>query len=224
MRPRRALVAVVVAIVLVACTRGGGRPPVRARPTVTATDAVRVRLVDSTPVADVPGAFVESVEIESDAVDTIPGLFTTDLPTIIGDTMVVGVAAGQDGAPEGMFRYRIRSRRLERLPLPDDLALAMSGVSVSPGGRWQAYVVVDTTGWAQGVIQRFPNGPILRRAPLLPLNTMGGRMAEAEWRDTTNTVLYLDGFRDAANHWYRIRGDMYSGKWRVDTIIAGQAQ
>jgi hypothetical protein len=36
-------------------------------------------------------------------------------------------------------------------------------------------------------------------------------------------VLYLDGFRDAANRWYRIRGDMFSGKWRVDTIVAGQS-
>jgi hypothetical protein len=219
---RSRLLAIVV--IALACTRSNGRPPVRERPVATATDRVSVRLVDSVAVPDWPDIILQRVEIASENVDTVPGLLTTELPTIVGDSMVLGLAVGVTGQPEGMFRYRIRSRRLERLLLPGELSLGMSGVSISPNGRWQSYVVIDTTsGWAQAVIQRFPNGPILRRAPLLPLNVVGGRMAEAEWRDTINTVLYLDGFRDAANRWYRIRGDMFSGKWRVDTIVAGQS-
>jgi hypothetical protein len=222
---RSPLLAVIVIVAVAACTRSNARPPVRERPVTTATDRVSVRLIDSVAVPDWPEIFLQRVEVASENVDTIPGLLTTELPTIVGDSMVLGLAVGITGQPEAMFRYRIHSHRLERLLLPGELSLGLSGVSISPNGRWQSYVAIDTTaGWAQAVIQRFPNGPILRRAPLLPLNTMGGRMAEAEWRDTTNTVLYLDGFRDAANHWYRIRGDMYSGKWRVDTIIAGQAQ
>jgi hypothetical protein len=136
--------------------------------------------------------------------------------------VVLGVSAGTDGSRNGLFRYRIYSHRFETLPLPGDLENGVSGISVAPAGRWLSYVVFDTSGFAQGIIQRFPNGPILRRSPIILLTLGSGRLGEAEWSDSTTTQLYVDAFGDGSGRWVRLRGDVLAGKWRVDTVtIAG---
>jgi hypothetical protein len=205
-----------VTLAVAACSRDRGRV-VGARLPVAISDGVR--LIDSVAV---DGEFgpraVFGVELIGNRIDTIAGLLTTDAPTLLGDSLVLGVSAGSDGSRNGLFRYRILSRRFETLRLPTDLENGVSGVSIAPAGRWLSYVVFDSSGFAQGVIQRFPNGPILRRSPIVLVTLGNGRLSEAEWTDSTTTQLYVDAFGDGSGRWVRLRGDVLAGKWRVDTI------
>jgi len=208
------LVAILLAL---ACHRADRAP--RTAPPLFGAAGPGVRLIDSLVVqSDVGDRVLARVLLDSARADTIPGLLTTDLPTLVGDSVVLGLAVDAEGLPIGMFRYRLVSHRVETLSLPEALAAGASGVRVSPGGRWQAYVALDTSGVAQGVIQRFPNGPVLRRSPVVLVDWFGGRQAEVEWSDDDTAVFYVDAFRDGSGRWLRMRGGMDSGKWRVDTI------
>lgn len=214
--PAHALGPAALLLAAVAC---GER---RVTPAPTATPApARVRLVDPVEVEVSDGQTLHRVELLGMRVDTIPGVWAEDEPTIVGDTAVLGLALARDGTPTAMFRYHLRQRTLVRLPVHPDLRSGMSGVAVSPDGRWIAYARFDGALGVTAVVRPFPAGRRARRSPRLEVAARDGRLAWAEWHDAATPVVLVDGLADD-RRWLRLRGDTRIWRWVVDTIDVEQ--
>lgn len=190
----------------------------------SAVAAVTVRLVDPYEVQDAMDQTLHRVEVRGariDArietrIDTVPDVLAEELPTVVGDTAVLGLAFARDGTPAYMFRWNVRRRTLARLPVHADLRSGMSGVAVSPDGRWIAYASFDGALGAWAVVRPFPDGEPARRSARVEVLATDGRLAGAEWRDARTPIVHI-GEVAGAQRWVSLRGDTRTWRWAPDT-------
>ena len=183
-------------------------PPIRA-----------VFLVDSA-FADVGTMerYIYRVAVRRDSsVDTLPGILTVARPTLVADSVVLGVR--YDSSPAGgysLFRYSAPSGHLEISDPPEDLRLAVSEPAFAPDGRYLAYIAYRGDATGRGVLRRWPSGELLLQTPsdTVPASDVTGGWAD--WTDVSHFELYMV---IAADRWVRFRGAVDRPSVVTDTVI-----
>lgn len=211
------LVGACVAVVTGACSPrdNGDEPP------------VAVRVIDSAyaptwePTAD--SGTVYRVEIRSPAgVDTI-GNVVPPFPTVVGDTLVVGllqVSEDSSTPKRKIFRLRLSQHSVETLPVPSDVWSSFHDVVVSPDGRYLAYVAEDTTPSnpaTYGLVRELATGAIIIKGP-------GGGGCDCDVDTNYARWFAPDSFEIAVSHentdnvWLLLSGVASARRLHVDTL------
>ena len=196
----------------------GGRVP-RAIIHLPPADPIRaVVLVDS--------AFVEVGTLQrylyrigvrhDSSVDTLPGIVTVARPTLVGDSLVLGVAYDSTSVNDySLFRYTSFSGHLEVIDPPSDLRLTVSEPAFSPDGQYLAYIAFPGDATGSGVIRRWPSSELLLQTPSdsVPATDVTGGWAH--WADPARFELYMviEG-----GLWVRFRGTVQPPVLVTDTV------
>lgn len=182
--------------------------PVAPESTPGPVAALSVRLVDSIPWEnEMIDGFLRRVEVRTGArLDTIPRVTTYQLPQIIGDTILAGLAYKDDGVVAG-YVYDPRTRRITRTPMPADLNPSLSAPSLAPDGRHLAYIEFTREG-GRGVVRTWParERVLLTRTVGVPgTDAPGGHWIRWLGRETLEIYIETDA---ADSTWYRIRASL----------------
>jgi hypothetical protein len=178
-------------------------------------------LVDSsawTPKDTSAAAVLWRVEVRGDtAVDTVPRVVTNRPVVAVRRVGVVGfsfdTAAG--GVRRG-FRYDPRKRTVKSLHLAPDVEGAATAPTLSPDGRYVAYVASSGDS-ARAVVRVFPRGPIVAEGPFVRLRPGARPANDARW--TSADAFEVDvGLGDARR--LRVRGTS-RGVTGADTVPSG---
>ena len=165
---------------------------------------ISVALVDSVPWRnDLTDGTLRRVAITSRAgTDTVRDVLTTQLPVVVGDS-IVGLRWEEDRLL-GAFEYAPATRNLRKVALPTD-AFEGGTPSFAPDGRHLAYVALDSTGKASGVVLAWPSaGIVFRGAPVTMLAGDAG-IEGLSWQDATHFTLELALERPHGSY-QRVRG------------------
>lgn len=218
----RAVIALVVG--LAAVTACGGSP-----------DVVTARIIDPAQVPAWPHGPLYRVEVRGirpvpegtpeplrrkiDAIDTIPGLRTPARPVTVGDAVVLGFAARDDGTAE-VFRYDTRLGVVIRSPMPPwlpDLTFR-TPPAFSPEGRYLAYLAGGEDGTVRVVVRAWQGGLLRAEGPPVRPDPAAPHRGAIQWRDYTQFSAGLPSLVDTAHAWLRFRGRLGDPVVRVDTL------
>jgi hypothetical protein len=148
------------------------------RPVIALVDSVRVPAREKA---------LWHVRIGADSVKPIPDVLVDYAPTLVGDTVVVGVRLDSSGSPADLFRYNPRSRSLSFSRIGDRLRQSASNIAISPDGELAAILFVDDSGRAQAQLSRLADDVVLALSvPLLPARR--NRFSRARWKDSIASV------------------------------------
>jgi hypothetical protein len=161
--------------------------------------------------------YIYHVAVRHDSsVDTLPGIVTVARPTLVADSLVLGVA--YDSSSTGgysLFRYSAPSGQLEISLPPGDLRLAVSEPAFAPDGRYVAYIAFPGDATGKAVLRRWPSGELVLQTPsdTVPASDMTGGWAD--WTDITHFELYMV---IADDRWVRYRGAVDRQSVVTDTV------
>lgn len=154
----------------------------------TARAALQVALGDSVAWENdlTSGALYHVVVTTRADTDTVPDVLTTQLPVVVGDS-ILGIRYEEDRVL-GAFEYAPATRTLRNVALPSD-AFQFATPHFAPDGRHLAYLALDSTGRASGVVIAWPSlGVLYRGAPATPLAT-DATVDELSWPDAAHFTL-----------------------------------
>jgi hypothetical protein len=151
------------------------------------------------------------------SLDTIPGLLTSALPTLVADTVLLGLAYSPTTDTYGLFRYSARQGRLENLGLPPGLDPNLTGLAFAPDGRYLAYVRFPGDETGVGTVRTWPSGEVVSETPRVPVDASDVLAGEARWTDATRFELFIDSH---GYGWLRFRGSLSRPGFAVDTLGA----
>ena len=152
------------------------------------------------------------------SLDTVSGLLTSALPTLVADTVVLGLAYGPTADSYDLFRYLVPKRRLERLQLPPGLDPNLTGLAFAPDGKYLAYVRFPGNETGLGTVRKWPGGQVVSETPPVPVDAGDVLAGEARWMDATRFELFIDSH---GYGWLRFRGSVNRPGFAVDTLGAG---
>ena len=188
-------------------------PPIRA-----------VFLVDSTfvEVGTMERSLYHVAMRHDSSVDTLPGITAVARPTLVGDSLVLGVTYDSStDAGYALFRYSAPSGQLEISDPSEDLRLAVSEPAFAPDGRYIAYIAFPGDATGKGVVRRWPSGELLLQTPsdTVPASDVTGGWAS--WTDVGHFKLYMviEGDR-----WVRFRGAVDPVSVVTDTVTPPAAR
>lgn len=185
--------------------------------TVPSPGAVRVALVDSIPFeTELEEGFLRRVEVRSPAgVDTVAYILTHDLPVVLADGTVLGLAwEGPDLL--SAFTWHPRTRAVELVPLPDDADRLFTAPAFSPDGRYLAYVSYPRPGFGRGMVRRGASGDVVVRTDSVEVPGTDAAMNFVRWTDAETFEIYLDV---SETGWHRFTGTVAAGVTRADTVV-----
>lgn len=177
----------------------------------------RVQLVDSVRAEEGPDAVLWHVRIAGDT-SAIPGLLVAYHPTLVGDTLVIGVRFDSLGSPKSLFRFDRRTRSMAYSALGPALRQDNSEIAVDPTGDLAASLFIGSDGRAQAQLVRLSDDSVLSRSPSIELFPTDGRFGAAAWagRDSALVALPLLGPNaSGAIHLWTRRS---TTTWRIDTV------
>ncbi len=196
-RPVRFLLAFLCSIV-VGC--------VPAVPSAPAPQAIAVELVDSIPWSNELGeGTLRRVEVRAGArVDTIRHVLTYEVPTLVRGSHLLGFSYEEDAVVSG-YQYDVRTGRVKRLSLPSDFHPTFSAASISPDGRYIAYVVApgDATGW--GMVRTWPRLKLVLRTDQVEVPATDSPGNYTRWLSPDTTEVFVETGYSTENGWYRVR-------------------
>ena len=156
------------------------------------------------------------------SVDTLRGIITVTRPTLVADSLVLGVTYDSStAAGYSLFRYSAPSGQLEISDPPGDLRLAVSEPAFAPDGRYVAYIAFPGDATGKGVLRRWPKGELLLQTPsdTVPASDVTGGWAD--WTDVSHFELYMV---IADDKWVRFRGVVDRPSVVTDTVTPPAAQ
>jgi hypothetical protein len=162
------------------------------------------------------------IEIAGARVDTIRSFWTTDEPTLIGDSAIVGTMSDTMGTRTNFFRYRLASRTLDTIDMPSLFHDALSGIVISPDGRYLAWANLDHNGHAAAEVRTFPNGQLVSRSAQTAISPSDGRLAHPHWAGVDSAVISVWANVVPNRPWVQYRFVRTLNSWRVDTLHNGQ--
>jgi hypothetical protein len=200
-----AVVALAPALLLVACdlaTGEDGEPQTRS----AAVAADSLALVD-TVAWEGSGARVGRVVVyHAGGEDTIPDLLTAEPPVLVGDTVVHGFAYYGPLVTEG-FRYRVGSGQVEWLQPPDEHFVRIgSDPTVSPDGRFLAWVANGERRSARAAVARWPSGEIVYLGDPVAVVCGGAWSHRVTWTDVRTFEITIDRCVPPEARFVRLRG------------------
>lgn len=179
---------------------------------------VTLRMVDSLIWRVEEGLEMEGVlwrlEIErAGRFDTIPDIRIRDIPVLVADTVVTGLAYREDDLLFG-FRYRIGKGRLDTIPLGDEPDARSVIPEISPDGRYIAYWALKGAGEGRIEIADWPAQARIIGGPIQVVGGTDASLGGVHWvaADTLEYAIWVEG------------GLMVRGRWSpsgfgpVDTI------
>ena len=189
----------------------------------SASAALVLQLVDTVAYAnDSDAGFLYRVEARRGTrTDTIPGVLTLLKAVAEGDSVIHGFSFDALGILRHAFRFSLPRRRLDTLPLPDDLLPQVSYPALASDGRHLAYARFDTNLTARGIVRRWPNLELVLETPSVAFVAGDMLAGAAEWKDARTFTIYIDPFNDGSNRWARFRGNLGATHLEVDTIPLG---
>jgi hypothetical protein len=155
------------------------------------------------------------------ATDTLPDIVTVSQPTLVSDSLVLGI--GYDSTtPDGymLFQYSRWRGRVETIEPPPDLRLAVSEPAFAPDGRYLAYVAFPGDETGRGMVMRWPGREIVVQTAsdsVPPTDVLSGW---AHWTDATHFELYI-GVGDQTL--IRYRGAVDRRGFTTDTVAVPNA-
>lgn len=202
-------------VILVACSSDGA--PSIAIPTHSGAIA---RLVDARTTAGTDGetASYYRVEVSRGKIDTLRGVLTTDQPTVVGDSEVLGTLADTTAQRQAFFRYRLRNRSLDTIPVPHEFLSELSEIAISADGTRFTWVTFDDNGRGTAEIHRFPTGELLRASPPIEVSPTDGRVGFGRWTSDGDPEIVIWADTTAGRPWVRLRFDHRAGRWITDTL------
>jgi len=154
---------------------------------------------------------------DDSSVDTIPGLLTGAMPTLVGDTVLLGLAYDSATDTDGLFRYSAREGRFENLGLPPGLDPNLTGLAFAPNGNYLAYVRFPGDETGVGTVHKWPSGELVTETPPVPVDAGDVVAGEARWVDATRFHLFIDSH---GYGWLRFKGSVNRPGFAVDTLGA----
>jgi hypothetical protein len=180
------------------------------------------RLIDTLDRSEGQDAPYYRIEIRGPAIDTIKGVWTTDQPTIVGDSVAVGTLSDTTASRKEFFRYFLVSRRLERLRMPEQFSDPLSDIQIAPDGALFAWAAFDHNGNAAAEIHRFPSAELVSRSPSTAVSPSDGRLGIGEWTSATTARIHVWAYTDSTRPWMRFSYDRKSDSWKAEAIRNGQ--
>ncbi|MDP9351808.1 MAG: hypothetical protein M3P51_09760 [Chloroflexota bacterium] len=158
--------------------------------------------------------------------DTIPGVLATAAPALTADERLVGLGYSTQGVLYA-YAYDLQARRLHRLTLPEDLDHFLSEPSLSPDGRYLAYVAFPGQGKGQPVVRSWPESRIICKGPRVQLPASNYFVNGVEWKGSEFRI-YMD-LGDSAHDasagpppphkgWLRAQGSLSRRNLTIDTV------
>lgn len=202
--------------------------PVTAPPdsvSVTEGSSVTAGLIDSLEVADLTSSHTEArVEVWTGIkADTIPNLVVSKAPGVTRDGAVYGVATTSEGRLGKAYRYDPKTRQLSFVALPKDVNEWNSDITVSPDGRYVAYIGEESAG-IFGIVRDWPSMTLVVRTPPVRPYPSDYYTDQAHWIDTDRFEFFIrtPAGVDSTNHmiskfvvgW----GDVRARSMTVDTV------
>jgi len=165
------------------------------------------------------GRYLYHVVIRHDSsLDTLPGIVTVARPTLVADSLVLGVTYDSTTV-DGyfIFRYSAPSGQLEISDPPLNLRLAVSEPAFAPNGRYIAYIAFPGDATGRAVVRRWPSEQLVVETPsdTVPATDVTGGWAD--WIDSTQFELFMV---IADDRWVRFRGAIDRPNVVVDTVPA----
>jgi len=161
--------------------------------------------------------YIYHVAIRHDSsVDTLPAILIVARPTLVADSLVLGVTYDSSTAPGySLFRYSARTGQLEISDPPGDLRLAVSEPAFAPDGQYVAYIAFPGDATGSGVVRRWPSGELLLQTPSdsVPASDVTGGWAD--WTDVSHFELFMV---IADGRWVRFRGVVDRSSVITDTV------
>jgi len=155
-------------------------------------------------------------------VDTLPSIVTVGRPTLVADSLVLGVAYDSNSAAGySLFRYSARTGRLQIIEPPLDLRLAVSEPAFAPDGRYLAYIAFRGDETGRGMVLRWPSRDVVLQTPsdTVPATDVTGGWSR--WTDASHFELYM-AIGDVT--WVRFRGAVDPPRFVTDTVAPPRAQ
>lgn len=147
-------------------------------------------------------------------------MLTAQVPLLVGDSLVIGVRSDSLGEILGVFHYRAKLGRIERVPLPIDLKRGITDFRISPDGRHIAYVRFDEPGPAVGIVRVWPTESIVAITPGIAVPEGDVMRGAARWQNSETFEIFIDPFNDGSNRWVRFRGRLGNAGFAIDTAVA----
>ena len=213
-------------------TASSSQPSIQASPTdsvqtparllirlTPATPIRAVRLVDSTlHDFNVVQRFVYRVAIShASSSDTLPHILTVDQPTLVGDSLVLGITYDSVAGSFSLFSYLAKTGILAVIPPPSDLSIAGSVPAFAPDGRHLAYVALPADGTWHGVVRQWPIGKVVAQTPSDTAPGTDVTIGWADWQDAIHFTFYF-GLSDV--RWRRVRGSLDRVGFISDTVTS----
>lgn len=215
---------IILTLTLAACARAAPeRQEGRARAGGRSRDASLV-VVDSVQFAsELDAGFLYRFAVRVGSVEhVVPGVLARDWPTLVGGTLVTGIAHDTSGAVSIGFRYFVSSRRLDTVPIPSDLMFGLTDVAFSPDGRHVAYVAFPGDETGIGTVRKWPSGELVLQTPKVPVAASDVLMGAAVWRGAEEFEIVITPADSQGSAWIRFRGHLRRGIVGQDTIPATQ--
>ncbi len=150
------------------------------------------------------------------AVDTLPDVLTIFRPTLVGDSIVLGVAYDSTADVYSLFSYSAPKGQIIFYSPPDDLRLAVSVPGIAPDGKELAYVGFPGDETGSGIVRRWPAGEIVVQTARVTVPATDIVSGWASWADTTHFEFDIS-ISDAS--YARILGVRGQVDFKVDTLI-----
>lgn len=182
-----------------------------------------VELVDSIPWTDeLGGGMLHRVAVRrGGSTDTIPAITTDQLPRVVGDSLVTGFARA-DGRVSRGFVYDPARRRVESVPLPDDFAGFLAH-SISPDGRWMAYVGKRADGSLDANVVRWPSGAPVHESGPVEGYPSDARNSRVQWSgDAVEIHIRLPVIDPDSSTWLVVAGDPGTGSFSAHTVVVAE--
>ncbi len=189
--------------------------------------AAQVSLVNCTQATELPMGGESQVYCGvrvATARDTVTaiGLWVVNPPYFVGDSMLVGVGSADTVSSLRLFRYNVRRRRIAFFSMPSGIMPGIADLSVSPDGRYVAYVSLSERTLATGFVRVFPNGRILAQTPSIDVGPTDMPVGGARWPAFDSVEILFQTEQLAWDRWIRFRGTIPISHWQVDTLRVEQ--
>jgi hypothetical protein len=197
----------------------------RDSPGAVEESSVTAGLIDSMEVEDMTSSHTEArVEVWTGMkADTIPTLVVARAPGVTRDGVVYGVAITSDGRIGKAYQYDAKTRQLSFVPLPKDVNEWNSDITVSPDGRYVAYIGDESAG-IFGVVRDWPGMTLVTRTPPVKPYPSDYYTDQAHWIDTARFEFFIrtPAGVDSTNHMISkfvvARGDVRDRSMTIDTL------
>ena len=211
---------VLALLVLTACAGKDASPP-RTTPTPSST-RLSLKLVDERTPDEGEADPYYRVEIRGARLDTVRAVLTTDEPTLVGDSLILGTLSDTMADQLAFFRYHVATRVLDTIPMPAIFHDPFSGIAISNDGRFVAWAHFDRSSRAAAEVRTFPGGELVSRSAETAVSPSGGRLAHPSWVRSDSAVIPVWADVVPERPWIRYHFVLATRSWGIDTLRNSQ--